>query len=113
MNVPLHVVLLQTCTMPRVYEWYEYLTPLPLVCLLPSPDTKFSLSRGTLQYRGDDDKWHTVTEGAAVSTPYGNAWEMKNTEADLAAKRWRLHNWRSVGNQWLDGIDLVVSSAGA
>ena len=33
-----------------------------------------------------------------------------NTKAHLAAKRWRLHNWRSVGNQWLDGIDLVVST---
>ena len=69
--------------------------------------------RGTLQYRGEDDKWHTVTEGGAASTSDGNAWEMKNTEADLAAKRWRIHNWRCVGNQWLDGIDLVVSSAGA
>ena len=66
--------------------------------------------RGTLQYRGDDDKWHTVTEGAAVSTPYGNAWEMKNTKADLAAKRWRIHNWRGDNNQFVDGIDLVVST---
>ena len=78
--------------------------------MMPSPDGGHSFQRGTLQYRGKDNQWHTAAPGSLVGTKYGTAVEMKNSKTDIVAHRWRLHNWRTGDNQRVDGIDLVIST---
>ena len=73
-------------------------------------------TRGTLQYRKNGE-WVSVSpgKGVLVDTKWpgtlrmGNAWEISNSEK-IVAKRWRVHNWRTEGNQRVDGIDLKMQS---
>lgn len=66
-----------------------------------------AFQRATLQYRDKSNKWVTVGNGKLVGSGQGNTVEMKNDKT-VAAHRWRLHNWRTGGNQRVDGIDLQI-----
>ena len=74
-------------------------------------------TRGTLQYYGAKG-WVTVSAGKGVlvdtkwpsgSLQKGNAWEIKYSKS-TPARRWRIHNWRTWGNQRVDGIDLKMQT---
>lgn len=66
-----------------------------------------AFERATLQYRDTDDTWKDAGQGTLVGTAQGNAVEMSNS-GTVSAHRWRLHNWRTGGNQRVDGIDLKI-----
>ena len=56
-----------------------------------------------------------VTFIVSGNTPLNlaNAWEMKvdtSSPTLITANRWRIHNWRTVGNQRVDGIDLNMKT---
>eukprot|EP01052_Picozoa_sp_SAG31_P026118 SAG31_NODE_2343_length_5906_cov_2.399346_3_plen_1601_part_00 len=66
--------------------------------------------RGALQYMSNDGLWHTASIGERVgltNVQPGLHVRMKNLGAGISA-RWRIHDWRIEGNQWLDGLDLEV-----
>lgn len=80
------------------------------MALLRPAHAGHELLRGTLQYMNSDGYWVGVAAGAALATLNGNALQMLY-DGHAVSKRWRIHDWRTENNQWLAGVELLVSGA--
>mmetsp|Transcript_20397 Transcript_20397/g.36523 ORF Transcript_20397/g.36523 Transcript_20397/m.36523 type:complete len:130 (-) Transcript_20397:164-553(-) len=70
---------------------------------LHAPHAGHNAEKGTLQYMDAGGAWVTAAQGI----PTGNPKDLVISSAgDKYFHRWRIHDWRCAGNQWLAGIDI-------